>query len=187
MILALIHCCLPMASRAIDGIPVMGNKWNDYVFILSTFQINALLFWANLYFICFIYTDFKRKETMMEFMSTLVDPRDRQLSKYGGFLPMMELYCPYNLHSWFTLREALLDFCKKYTDRIQTYSAFIILFYLLQFLLLAADLIFNLQFTFLRDTNMYISVAYETILIFIVVLLVINTGASVNSYFSTHK
>jgi hypothetical protein len=186
-IMTIIHICLPFGSRAIDGLPVAGNRWNDYLFIGCTMILNTFNFWANMYFISLNFSDFHRKEAMMEVMSTVIDSKDRELSQYGGYLPAINIYCPYTLYSWLNLRHCLLDFCRKYTLRIQTYSAVIIPFYLLQFLLLALTLVFSLPLNFIKETNAYMFVGFETVLIFVIVVKSLFAGAAANSYFMRHK
>lgn len=162
----------------------IGWYWYESILTLAYIIVTLFLYGVNFLFVFAGIIDFKRKLFFMKVCQSMISPEKDEDFMFATFFPTINVCCTKNLASWMTLRRSLLDLGKKYTYRIFLYCSVFLAFYLTFFIFLMLTLFGLLKYQI--PLVVYITGTYDVVMILGVILIMIRTGAKVNSYYDIH-
>jgi len=197
MTLALICSMLPLITRAIQGLPVMGGvRWNDYFISCAIILSTIFNVWTNFGYLFGGVVDFSRRRHLQAQLSNLIsrgyEPSFSCLKKAPDSSPeappqllpqqyfrekgplIFDLSVPENIISWWSSRQVIQDFGLNFYKRVNGYTAAFIFF--------AALIIASLYYVVFTNTTLisfviYVVAGYTFVaLLFIISFLVIFGG-----------
>ena len=156
-------------------------QWNDYLFYSAELNLNIFLVGLNYMFIAIGIIDYKRKLTSSRIVNSLINPVKDKRFPYLQMFPTINLADRRSLYSWLQIRTSLLDFGQKFSLRVQLYSSCFLLIYSIFALKFYYDFFFNIDTLVLYP--FYFILLYDTVMALCILLLMIERGAMVNTYF----
>ena len=122
---------------------------------------------------------------MMMCVGALINPfKDNLESKYQLF-PTINMACRESILAWFNLRNCVMDFGKKYMQRILVYSSVFLGMYLFYAVILLLSFFNIISFEFSPVFNLIC--IYDIVIILGIILSMFHYGAYINNQFLEHK
>ncbi|TNV82796.1 hypothetical protein FGO68_gene899 [Halteria grandinella] len=185
-IMTVIRVLLPFMARYYEyGNPVHGFGTDSYVYTALDLILNSFHIYFNYIFIYAGLIDFHRRVKIMSACGALIDPVKENLDIDYRIFPTVNFFDVHSLHSWYQMRQCLMDLGKRYLNAIFIYSSFFLAGYLgfLIYRMLAV-------FEFIEDSSSSVFFAYATydqFLFLANILLMLYYGACVNQQFVTDQ
>lgn len=172
---------IPFIVRASQFGNAAGFEWDGIVYTIVE-NLTLLLFLMQNYFFIYIgFIDFHRRFHMIQTVGAMILPMKEGYSIKYRIFPTINLACRTSIHSWFLLRQATLDFGKKYMNRIFIYASTFLggyTFYLV-IILLSFFKILNYEFTLIFNSL----AIFDIFLVLASVLSILHYGAAINEQY----
>lgn len=173
---------IPFIIRYITiGTPLGFDNWDSYVYQFCEVFLLFTITPINYIFIFSGFVDFYRKLAMIKACSVLINPFKINVSPIYRIFPTINPCCKETIHSWITLRLCIMDYGKKFTNRIFVYCSTFFGAYLFFVIMLILNFfeIFSLGLSVLAQAL----ILYDVILVLTIVLIMLYCGAVVNQQF----
>ncbi|CAG9322354.1 unnamed protein product [Blepharisma stoltei] len=182
---AITYSLLPFLVRYLKQDKMQGT---DPLFIIFAIWSSFMNFRLSYGFILFIYIgvfDFRRKKMLMDQCSTMIS--DKEIIgtfSYEHNTPLLNMQDPRTVESWYSMRQAFLDFGRKYTYRIFLYAGLVLAlcFVILVFVLLQ---LFSPQQNI--KSSSFTSIFFLTIICLGFIIHMIISGVELNRAFAVHR
>lgn len=164
----------------------MSKSRSQWIIFGCLLYIGISLHYVNLRFVAAGLTDFRRKLFFQKVMSMLIDPEKRTSDKdVKNIVPCLNLLDSRTLRRWMYLKRSSLDFGKKFTHRIFLYCSIFLIGYGLLAIIFTLAFFNILNYDFPLET--VVLGYFDVFVILGILMLMLNTGAEVNTYFLKHK
>lgn len=135
----------------------------------------------NYYFVLAGHVDFQRRYQMIKCVGALIHPfKDSFELKYQIF-PTINLADKQSIQAWFNLRCCVMDFGKKYMQRIFIYSSAFLGMYLFYAVILLLSFFDIVSFSFSPVFNLIC--IYDIVIVLGIILSMFHYGAAINEEF----
>ena len=158
---------------------IIGNNISEIISIILL-TINNFLFNVNIQQVCFtINQNLHLKSYLMKQCSYMISPQRNLEYKEKKLLPTLNIYCPYNLKGWSYIRKISLDYAKKFSNRLEIFLSFLIIYIFIAIILLALEIFDAISF----DITTKVILFYDIFILTIILTLALIAGAFINDHF----
>lgn len=172
---------IPYLARFIQYGNPAPFQWDGIIYSALEFPILSFMTFANFLFVIIGYIDFQRRVMMIKACSALLNPFKINLDAKYQIFPTINHTCKKSLHTWFQLRICLMDFGRKYMNRIFVYSSTFMGCYsfFAAVILLEYFQLINIGLSLV--TTMY--ALFDIFIVLGIILSMLNYGAQINDQF----
>eukprot|EP00347_Sterkiella_histriomuscorum_P022734 403337362 len=182
LVLTLVKMSIPFLIRLfLLGTPAGFDNWDSYVYQIFELLLLFSMTMPNYIFIFSGFIDFYRRLLMIKACSALINPFKSNTEPIYRMFPSINPCCKQSIHSWLMLRLCVMDFGRKFMNRIFLYCSTFFgayLFFVIMLILNFFDIL-QLQLSELAQTL----VLYDTLLVLTIVLIMLYCGAVINQQF----
>ena len=170
---------IPYVARFFVFGSFFPRDWDSILFCLAELLLTFTIAVPNYFFVLAGLIDFYRRLIMINGCSALINPFKSNLSIKYRLLPSINPCCKQSIHSWLMLRLCVMDYGRKYLNRIFIYESVFFGGYLFFIIVLLLNFFGLLSFKLSLAAQLYI--LYDTFVVLTVVLAMLGIGAIINS------
>ena len=124
LIVSLFRILLPYLVRRYQyGSVFHGFNWDSWLYSFFEFTAGFYLVFINYTFVFAGFIDFQRRMMMLKTCGVMIDPVKTNYKNEYRMFPTINFLDIQSLHSWFLMRQCLMDIGRKYMSRIFIYSS----------------------------------------------------------------
>ena len=127
--IGLARAVIPMLFRVYHKHSPVGTTAVQVYMSISYIMCNTYFFSANAAFILVGLSDLLRKLYLMTQLSNLISVRKMEEYETVKVYPTMNIFDPFSLRTWISLRKIFMDFGRKYFMRINLNISIFLIFY----------------------------------------------------------
>jgi len=160
--------------------------FTDRPFIMAIlFLLNLLFFWFNIFILSIPILDSYSKTQCFKQIGYLISPRKITEFKDKKLYPTINIFDPVTLKTWSNFRKLMNSYGRKYTLRSSFNVTMIMTLYIMVFLTLILQTTGLLNYVI--DPLLWVVLVYETIVFFVIFIVIMIRGAFINDQYRVHK
>mmetsp|Transcript_62398 Transcript_62398/g.71558 ORF Transcript_62398/g.71558 Transcript_62398/m.71558 type:complete len:392 (-) Transcript_62398:276-1451(-) len=177
---------IPTFFRVGFGYPPFGD-WHEVPIYIFLFFSSVTFNLQNMFFINLAYVDSARRLFLMRSLSALLSVHKDFSFPFLHKTPLIDIFDPASLNSWYNLRNIFMDVGKRYEDKIYLYFSVVILGYAVLALWFVMLILGLIQLDTIDVNLQAVMVGNMLVVVFIYICLVLMNGANINDHFKIHR
>ena len=185
IVIGFIRALIPMINRVYNRHSPVGTSTVQVYMAISYLLCNTYFFAANLAFVLVGLSDLMKKYYLMSQLSNLLSVRKLEEYETVKKYPTLNIFDPFTLRTWISLRKIFMDFGRKYFLRINLNISIFLIFYAIILIVLLLQY-FEIM-TIISDTLLAVVFLFEAAVMFGLMIRSVIIGAQVNDHFRVHQ